>query len=374
MTVATALVSGNDPLPQLAEAAVEQALAKSGMTHGNSVLLFLTPEFARNAQQTVSAVGRRAQCTQVAGGIASGVFTEAGWALDRPAAAVMVFGGDMSLCHEEFSRDPLLSYCAGVFPAEWHSGSPRFGGGFAGDLSISGSAAQPVAWQNSRVSEDHRCSVQLSGAWIDIDFSAGWHVLGDALPVERSKAFDVQRIGGHSAVECLQRRLPAELRGHESPHGVAALLVEAGNSDPALARPIAIIATNADQTITLAERVVPGQLLAWAIRRPDTAQADMRRAVVDLAGKAVKPLCALMFSCIGRGPYFYGGNDLDLAIVRERFPELPIIGAYGTGQITPTHGVPQAQNRELNNSVVIALVSGKDRGFRAQTALDSGTR
>lgn len=93
MTVATALVSGNDPLPQIAEDAIRQALAKAGLTHANGVLLFLTPEFARHAQHTITAAARAAQCsTQVAGGIAAGVFTESGWVVDRPAAAVMVFG------------------------------------------------------------------------------------------------------------------------------------------------------------------------------------------------------------------------------------------------------------------------------------------
>lgn len=74
MSVATALVSGNDPLPQLAEQAVKEALQKAGLTHANGVLLFLTPDFARHAQKTITAVARAAQCTQVAGGIAAGVF------------------------------------------------------------------------------------------------------------------------------------------------------------------------------------------------------------------------------------------------------------------------------------------------------------
>ena len=43
MTVATALVSDNDPLPILAEDAVRQALDKSGLTHAYGVLVFLPP-------------------------------------------------------------------------------------------------------------------------------------------------------------------------------------------------------------------------------------------------------------------------------------------------------------------------------------------
>jgi hypothetical protein len=78
-----------------------QALARTGASHATGVLLFLTPDFARHAQQTVSAVARAAQCTEVAGGIAAGVFSEHGWVLDRPAAAVMVFAGDLSLDHRQ---------------------------------------------------------------------------------------------------------------------------------------------------------------------------------------------------------------------------------------------------------------------------------
>ena len=40
-----------------------------------------------------------------------------------------------------------------------------------------------------------------------------------------------------------------------------------------------------------------------------------------------------MFSCIGRGPYFYGGDDRDLALLCRRFPGLPVLGTYSTGQI-----------------------------------------
>ena len=55
MSVASALVAGNDPLPALAEEALAQALTRTGASHATGVLLFLTPDFARYAQQTVSA-------------------------------------------------------------------------------------------------------------------------------------------------------------------------------------------------------------------------------------------------------------------------------------------------------------------------------
>jgi len=59
-----------------------------------------------------------------------------------------------------------------------------------------------------------------------------------------------------------------------------------------------------------------------------------------------------MFSCIGRGPYFYGGEDRDLLVFTERFPGVPLLGLYGSGQIAPSNG-----GRLLHNSVVTALFS-----------------
>jgi len=59
-----------------------------------------------------------------------------------------------------------------------------------------------------------------------------------------------------------------------------------------------------------------------------------------------------MFSCIGRGPYFYGGEDRDLQALTSRFPGLPVLGLYGSNQIAPLNG-----GRLLHNGVVTALFS-----------------
>lgn len=360
MTVATALVSGNDPLPQIAEEAVHLALTKAGLTHANGVLLFLTPEFARHAQPTVTAAARAAQCIQVAGGIASGVFTETDWVVDRPTAAVMVFGGGLSLGHPEAGEHPVLSYAGGRLPPDWSVSGTRFGGSFAGSVGFT----EAVVWQQSRLAEHQCCSVQLLGANVHVGVSSGLQFLGEPQAVERSNGYDLERLGGQTALKSLSRILPLELRQNTAQHlhHLSAVLLDgAADATNALAegryRPIAIIAANADNSLTLTEHVAPGQFLAWAIRQPLTAEADMRQTIDRLAGTAAKPACALMFSCIGRGPYFYGGEDRDRDILCERFPGLPLLGTYGTGQIAPTTAGAQGLNRQLQNAVVTALVS-----------------
>ncbi len=362
MPLATALITGNEPHPQLAEEAVHQALAQAGLTQANSVLLFLTPEFSRHTQATVTTAARAAQCTQVAGGIASGVLTESGWALDRPAAAVMVFGDDLTLGFAHDEHAPLLCYAGGVFPAPWEDSVTRFGSTFSGTFAGTSAHTQPAVWQQSRISEEQRFCVKLNRADVAIGVSSGLHRLGSPQCVESSNGYDLERLGGQSAVHSLKNSLPVEFRQLPSLplHLLAAILCDTetveNDTDGCNQRSIPIIAANADHSLTLAERVLPGQRLIWGIRQPLTTEDDMRQGVEQLAASIPNPSCALMFSCIGRGPYFYGGEDRDLNLLRQRFPGLPILGTYGTGQIAPGNQRAGLGNRQLENAVVTALI------------------
>ena len=364
MTLATALITGNEPEPQLAEKAVDLALEKSGLNHAKGVLLFLTPEFARHAQAIVTAAARRSQCVQVAGGIASGVFTESGWALDRPAAAAMVLGGRYSLGHPDRQDETILSYAGGTIPAPWNLSGQRFGGAFGSTFAVRPADANAIVWQQARLAGETGCSVQLHGARIDIGVSRGWRQLGEAQPVTHSQGYDVQRVSNEPALKNLTAVLPDAFR-HEPGrhlHQIIALIAESGASmNSKIFRPIPIIAANADNTLTLAERIETAVRLAWAIRIPDAAEADMRQTVETLALGQEKlggvPSGAVIFSCIGRSPFFYGGEDRDLKAVTERFPGMPLIGVYGTSQIAPLGKRAGSVNGHFQNAVVTALVT-----------------
>ena len=364
MPLATALVTANDPEPQIVEAAIDEALAKSGLPHATGVLLFLTPEFARHAHAIMTTAARRSQCLQVAGGIASGVFTEAGWALDRPAAAAMVFGGDLSLGYPDDPRAPILSYAGGTVPEIWSLSGRRFGGVFGNTFAVRPADANAVVWQQARLAGEGGCSVQLHGAHIDIGGSRGWQQLGETQAVERSQGYELLQVGSKPALKSLTDALPEGFRRDPGRylHQIVALVAESAATGSATAfRPAAILSINADGTLTLAERVQPGRRLAWAIRLPETAEADMRQSLEalkkTLQASGRIPSGALMFSCIGRGPFFYGGEDRDLQAFSQRFPGLPVIGVYGTSQIAPLGERPGAGNGLFQNSVVTALLT-----------------
>lgn len=367
MSVATALAVGNEAEPLLAEEAFRRALARTGNSQANGVLLFLSADFSRHAQRALTAVARAARCMPVAGGVAAGVFTERSWALDRPAAAAMVFAGGLALgppdAGERVAPGAILSYAGGTPPAEWGAPPSRFGGSFAGR----DGRVDPLAWQQARLAA--HCSVRLLGVKVDSDASRGWQLLGEPCPVGECRAYDVLTVAGHPALDHLRHALPVTHRDLETRHLAAVCAVvfddrgTCGTARPDVwrtafaagaGRSIAVIAANADRSLTLAERLSPGQKLVWALRSPQAAADDMRRCVDRLAVAAPMPMGAVVFSCIGRGPYFYDGEDRDVAILQNRFPGLPLIGVYGTGQIA---AAPAGGNRSLQNAVVTALLS-----------------
>jgi small ligand-binding sensory domain FIST len=364
MSVASALLAGNDAAPALAAAAASAALEKVGSCPARGALLFLSAEFTAQAQAAVTAVARALRCTEVAGGIAAGVFSDEGWVLDRPAAAVMVFAGDLALRpHRPAASDragAILCYGGSSLPRTGSDpGCDRFGGCFAGRPGKS----DAIAWQQSRLVD--QCAVELQGARVDLAVSRGWRLLGRPTVVTGSRALDLLELQGEPALDHLRRSLPPQQQSAARlplASLCAVLLDDPGmTSDSArqqafadgLLPPVAIIAANADGSLTLAQHVVAGSHLLWAIRLPEASAADMRRSLSALLPLVPPPLAAIAFSCIGRGPYHYGAADEDLACLHELLPQLPLIGAYGTGQMAP---VRRGGNRLLQNSVVTALV------------------
>jgi len=332
MTAGSALVAGQRPEAELAQAAVQAALAAAGLARADNVILFLTHDFNRHPQPAVLAAARAAGCLAVCGGTASGVFTERGWRLDQPAAAALVYSTPTS---EVSAESPLLSFSShGRLPFEWQDGAARVG------LLDSNTAA----WSHGRTADNGCAEFQLPGVHARLLRASGLRPLGEAQAVDQCAGYDLRRLGGHSAVDSLRRALPAELRERPPLHLIAALR-------QADAPGIALLSANADGSLTLAETLDEGETVTWAIRQPLAAEQEMREALTATVNPKKQPNFALMFSCIGRGPLFYGNDDRDLVAFRDTFPETPLLGAYGTGQIAPLAG----RNRLFPNTALTLL-------------------
>ncbi|MDP2811505.1 MAG: FIST C-terminal domain-containing protein [Rhodocyclaceae bacterium] len=330
------------------------------------MLLFLTPHFARQPQVAVTAASRASRCLQVTGCTAPGVFTEDGWSLDAPAAAALVLCGDTVLgghlsCHPspptlDSAPHPLLALATPESLGEAWPGraQPRFG-----LLSTDNDSERPGrVWTGGKVAHNARCEVGFGDAGIAVGVSRGLRPVSPPLEVTDTDGHELFELAGQPALATLLSGLPPELRGNPPLSHLFAGLPEAGiDPEQAIASgryglvPILGV-SNDEQSLTLAAPLSPGDMLFWALRQPAAAEEDTAALIDTLSAAQPAPEFALMFACIGRGPYFFGGEDLDLARIGARFPGLPVLGAYGAGEIAPLPG----GSAIVSYSAVIALV------------------
>ncbi len=349
MKVATGLATSHTASEELAYQAVSAAMGKAGITIAGSVLLFLTPEFAREPQAALQAAARAASCTQIIGCSAAGIFTEEDWVLDAPAAVAMVFGDGFSLepVHQIRDDNLLLTLAApNAIHTEWLDKPGQRFGGVSGDATGQGPFG---VWQGGRAVQAGRCELLIQGGHGVVGVSQGVRPLSQRpFEITQTNEFDVLALAEQPAFNVLMRELPLELR---EPGKLPLHLIMGGITygDPATAiaegryRSAPIISVNPQQgSVTLSVRPACGDQLFWAMRQPLAAETGMRLTLETLQQKLQEaPDFGLCFSCMGRGPYFYGGVDLDLQLIQRQFPGMPLIGFYGNGEIAPFNGSNQ---------------------------------
>ncbi len=356
MKAATGIKQGRHVDPALAAQAVRMAMDAAELEIAQSVVLYLSSDFAHDPQAAINAAARAAQCTQVAGCTAAGVFTEADWVLDAPAAAALVLGEGASLRTAQSDTAQVLTYSApNALDLAWlQSGPPRYGG-VSGDATGQGPYS---VWQNTRIQANGRCELCVHGARLRVDFTQGVHPLSRPARLTKVAGHDVQTLGGMPALASLARELPLSMRALERiPTYLLMAGIPYGERENALQEGryhlLPVVAVNGnDQSVTIAGQLEPGVELFWALRKPKAAADDMAAMLTRFCADTVStPRFGLMFPCMGRGPMFYGGEDRDLTILAERFPGLPFIGFYGNGEIAYLDGA----NRLLQYSSVLAL-------------------
>jgi len=357
MSIATGLSAGPDATVELVTLAVNEAMERAAFDHVNSVLLFLTADFAAAAQPALLAAAKAAECTQIVGCTAAGIFTENDWVLDSPAAAAMVFGDGIRLetVREATPDDLILSMAApNCLDSAWLAMPGHRFGGISGDATGQGPYK---VWSSGKLSEKGRSETRLRGAQGVVGISPGVLPLCPPKHVTEMRDNDVQSLEGQSALASLELCLPPEV-AHRSRIPLHLLMAGIALGDPATAiaegryRLVPIVSANDDGSVTLSLPLDQGQSLFWALRDPLAAERDMRQMLSLLDRRLGKePDFALVFPCMGRSPYFYGGVDRDLEALKKEYPDMPFIGFYGNGEIAPF----QRENELFQYSTVVGL-------------------
>jgi hypothetical protein len=273
----------------------------------------------------------------------------------------MVLCGPVSLGLTQADEPRLtLSTLSEADPHWIADGSRRFG------TLASGSETQleGQAWSHGKVAAQGRVEIGLHGGKAHVAVSRGIRFLSSAQEVTDSDNFELFEIDGKPALNHLLQRLDSAMVRLEP---LPLQLIFAVLPDPDLPEDEAkaagryqllpIMSINRDErSVSLASPVPRGAVICWAIREPSSAELEMTSTLDGLAGEIEKPPAfGLMFSCIGRGPYFYQGHDRDSSLVREKFPGMPLIGVYGAGEIAPMG----QSSSIISYSSVLALVTAE---------------
>lgn len=356
MKVATSIVLGKQASADLAATAVANAMQKADISIASSVLLLLTSEFASNPQDAIKAAAKTANCMKVMGCSATGIFTEEDWVLDAPAAAAMVFGDGTSLelPKNNVSNQPLLTLSApNAINSTWLNGSHQRYGGVSGDATGQGPFS---VWQNAKGDVSGHVEAFISGVSVATGTSHGVQLLTQPQQIDECSQFDLVTLNQLSPLHGLHKAWKAHSNS-DAPvplHLIIALYAESAEAitQGHFQQTTIISCDEENGSITLAQPLQAGQYLSWSLRATSAAETDISQLASHLQGKlGSQPDFGLLFSCLGRGPYFYNGVDRDLNVITKSFPGMPLLGFYGNGEIAHING----DNHLLPYSAVLSL-------------------
>lgn len=324
------------------EHAVAAAMESAQLDQVMGLILFLTDDHLPQLSAALRAAARVARCTQVFGCSAMGLFTDQDWTVDSSAAAALVLGNGATV---------RLGHTAGAAPARLALGTPRDAsaawlaqcGRSLGALASDSLGRGPFrVWNHGRVADAGVAVCTLDGIAARTVLARGIQALTEPMQGTQGAALKLARLDGHAALDVLRKALPESVRRIE-PLALHLIMCGITSGDPDTAirdnryRLAHIVAAHPeDRSLTLADELGPGERLFFALRERTSAQRDLQRLLEDLPREATAtPDFGLMFSCLGRGPGFYGGRDRDVETLRERFPGMPFAGFYGNGEIAP---------------------------------------
>ena len=323
--VSTGLSHGRHASAEHAADAVKMAMERAELTRANGVILFLTPHYAQNPEPALRAAARAAGSMQIVGCTGAGILTDQEWLLDSAGAAAMVFGGGLTLSLPDAqSEQTVLSLCtpSGISSDWFDLPVPRIGA-VSGDLAGQGPFK---VWNGCRVAESGRAEVMLDGSRGVLRTSQGVRALTSPIEVADVAGYDVLKLGNYPALNVLVKSLPVGVRDMEQ---IPLHLIMGG--------------------VTFGDPI--NAIREGRYRLNHIVSANLNNLSITLS----HPDFALLFPCMGRGPHFYGNRDRDLDLLRASFPDLPIIGFYGNGEIGPLDD----SNHLYQYSTVLGLFSAR---------------
>ena len=187
----------------------------------------------------------------------------------------------------------------------------------------------------------------LTGAiHTEIGVAQGCQPIGRSLEITRAEGNVIYEVNGGPALDGLQGALESlsteDLRqsGRVVFIGIA---MEKENPAPQRGDFLVRNVVGYDKesgAIAVSESVSEGQLIQFHLRNSSSADKEIQEIVLDLHKRTREqpPAFGMYFNCLGRGKGLYGEANHDIQIIKQRFPDLPVIGFFGNAEFAPIGG------------------------------------
>ena len=327
--------------------AVEAAVAKiePNSTIG-SVLLFLSSAYSHAPHGAIKLAAKVAGTPQVFGCCALNLLCDEEWLMDVEGAVAMVFPRETALqplrVMEQLEIQPNAVLTLASPNASAIATNTTQLGQFGSLCSDEFGHGPYSIWQSGQIQE-HEFSLSAFPPKLKPHtiIATGEKALSKNMQINLANDHDLKQINQQRAFDTL----PEDLKTIAETQPYQLLCCTSETNDPnGLAKGVyavnhVISVDRESGVVQISGKPKAGRYLFWAIRDAESAgesvQEELLKLKISLEKDSDKtPLFALMFPNISRGAEFYNGLDKDFECFKSTFPEIPMIGFYGNGEIT----------------------------------------
>ncbi len=202
-------------------------------------------------------------------------------------------------------------------------------------------------WLDGEVVEAGVAGMLLTGAiHTEIGVAQGCQPIGRSLEITRAEGNVIYEVNGGPALDGLQGALESLSTEDLRQSGrVVFIGIAMEKENPAPQRGDFLVRNlvgydKESGAIAVSESVSEGQLIQFHLRNSSSADKEIQEIVLDLHKRTREqpPAFGMYFNCLGRGKGLYGEANHDIRIIKQRFPDLPVIGFFGNAEFAPIGG------------------------------------
>ncbi len=381
--------SKNRNAEKAAESASRAALEKSGAPKADTVLFFASSFYKKHYESIVRKIQDITGAHTIVGASSHGVLTEEQEIERHPAVAVMALASDEihtrsflieNLQENNFyagEKAGILAQAGGIppqmlflFPDPFSFQSPFFFDGFestagyvpllGGCAGEEGSEGKTYQIENGRAAFDAVSGLAFGGNFrVETGLTRSCQPFGEPFRITRSEGNMIYEMDGRPAYDILLESI-SQFPFQNSDQVLERIFLgtplrsfQTEFSNHYLIRNIMGVNVKKGMLACVAP-VEEGEFVTFTMRDPDLARRDMRNMLDDLKNRIEpsKPAFGFYFNCGARGEGLYNAPSADIAMIREAFPGVPILGFYAYGEIAPVDHV----NHLHYHSGVLTLV------------------